>query len=154
MKLKCSKCSTLLTQDLYYQKVSFDKHGYLTKGSLSKIHTSDHGISYSQSDFRMKKGVFYIKKASPAYNRDFEVHGIEGYFQVVKSSEKRLVVGERSFLEGVIPLFKTGHGCCNYNMGEELFCGCGNLLGEMYLDCFEDGSVEMRGGGVRRCYVV
>ena len=152
MKLKCSKCNTLLTQDLYYQKVSFDKQGYLTRGSLSKIHTPDHGISYSQSDFRMKKGVFYIRKASPAYNRDFEVHGIEGYFQVVKASEGRLVMGERSFLEGVIPLFKRGHGCCNYNMGEELFCECGNLLGEMYLDCFEAGSVVLRDGGVRRCY--
>lgn len=78
MKLKCSKCSTPLTQDLYYQGVSFDKHGYLTKGSLSKIHTSDHGIPYSQQEKRMKKGLFYIKKASPAYNRDFDVHGIEG----------------------------------------------------------------------------
>ncbi len=152
MKLKCSKCSTLLTQDLYYQRVSFDKHGYLTKGSLSKIHTSDHGISYSQQEKRMKKGLFYIRKASPAYNRDFEVHGILNYFQVVKASEKRIVVGERSFLEGVIPPFKSGYGCCNYNMGEELFCECGNLLGEMYLDCFEDGGVGLRDSGVRRVY--
>ena len=29
MKLKCSKCNTLLTQDLYYQKVSFDKQPIL-----------------------------------------------------------------------------------------------------------------------------
>lgn len=152
MKLKCSKCNTLLTQDLYYQKVSFDKHDYLTKGGLSKIHTSDHGISYSQQDKRMKKGLFYIRKASSAYNRGFDVHGIEDYFQVVKASEKRIVVGERSFLGGVIPIFKSGHGCCNYNMGEDLFCKCGNLLGEMYLDCFEDGSVELREGAVRRCY--
>lgn len=70
----------------------------------------------------------------------------------MKASEKRIVVGERSFLEGVIPSFKSGRGCCNYNMGEELFCTCGNLLGEMYLDCFKDGSVELRDGGVRRFY--
>lgn len=152
MKLKCSKCNILLTQDLYCQKVSYDKHRRLTSKSLSKIHTSAHGISYSQQEKRMKKGLFYIKKASPAYNRDFKVHGIQDYFQVVKPSEKRLVVGERSFLEGVIPLFKSGYDCCNYNMGEELFCECGNLLGEMYLDCFEDGSVELRDGGVRRVY--
>lgn len=152
MKIKCSKCSALLTQDLYYAKVAYDKHHFLTQPSMKKVMTTDHGISYSQSDFRMKRGLFYIKKASPAYNRDFNVHGIPNYFQVVKASEGSIVVGEGSFLEGVIPPFKSGHGCCNYNMGEELFCECGNLLGEMYLDCFEDGRVELREGGVGRCY--
>lgn len=152
MKIKCNKCKTLLTEDLYYAKVSYDKYNYLTKNSMKKVMTTEHGVSYSQNEYRMKKGLFYIMKASPAYNRDFNVHGIPNYSQVVKASEKRIVVGERSFLEGVIPLFKSGHGCCNYNMGEELFCGCGNILGEMHLDCFEDGRVELREGGVMRVY--
>ena len=152
MKIKCSKCKTLLTEDLYYHKVTFDENNYLTKGSWKRIMTTEHGITYSQSKFRMKKGLFYIMKDRPSYNRTYDDHGIEGYYQVVKATGNRLVVGERSLLTGVVPLFKSGYGCCNYNMGSDLTCKCGNILGEMYLDCFEGGSVELFDGSVDRCY--
>lgn len=152
MKIKCSKCKTLLTEDLYYQNVTFDKNNFLTPSSMKKVMTTDHGISYSQSDYRMKRGLFYIRKAVPSFNRTYDYHGIEGYYKVVKATKDTLVVGERSLLEGVVPPFQSGHGCCNYNMGEDLLCKCGNVLGEMYLDCFEDGSVEFKDGSVDRCY--
>lgn len=152
MKIKCSKCKTLLTEDLYYAKVSYDKYNYLTKASMRRVMTTDHGVSYSQSEYRMKKGLFYISKAQPAYNRTYSDHGIEGYYKVIKATKNRLVVGERSLLAGVFPLFKSGYGCCNYNMGEELLCKCGNVVGEMHLDCFEDGRVELFEKSVDRCY--
>lgn len=37
-------------------------------------------------------------------------------------------------------------------MGEPLICDCGNELGEMNLDCYEDGSVYFYSNRVRRSY--
>jgi hypothetical protein len=152
MKIKCGKCKTLLTEDLYYAKVSYDKYHFLTPSSMKKVMTTDHGIPYDQNDYRMKKGLFYIRKGLPSFNRTYDYHGIEGYYKVVKATKDTLVVGERSLLEGVVPPFQSGYGCCNYNMGEELLCKCGNTLGEMYLDCFESGVVYLKEESVDRCY--
>ena len=36
----------------------------------------------------------------------------------------------------------SGYGCCNWSLGRILTCDCKQILGEMYLDCYEEGYVK------------
>lgn len=152
MKIHCNKCNKQLTQDLYYVPNKNGTDGYMSHKTFKRVYTSEHGVGYSQQKYRMKKGVFFIEKSKPAYNHNYDTSGIEGLHQVIKRSPDTFVVGERSFIDGIIPDFKSGWGCCNYNMGSKLSCDCGNGLGEMFLDCFEDGRVELHHNKIKRVY--
>lgn len=127
--------------------------------------TEDH--KSTQNTF--KKGMFILKPAIKKYNwtvRDMYGHASKleakkdvnvcktdlSYNKSCGGVGKRLIVGELSILENIIPPFKGGYGCCNWSMGRELLCSCRNVLGEMYLDCYEDGVVEFDIKSVDRAY--
>lgn len=122
MIFHCSKCSTPLTHPVIEIEVEYINNK-LTEDSVALMYTDEHNVSYSQQTHRVKKGIYV-------------------------SVGDMFLVSDSSVLEGIIPEFKSGHGCCNYNMGESLYCSCGSEIGEMYLDCFEDGIVEFIKGNV------
>tara|TARA_A100001391_G_scaffold141360_1_gene99221 strand:+ start:2400 stop:2918 length:519 start_codon:yes stop_codon:yes gene_type:complete len=172
MKLKCNCCNKQLTQDMY--PVSY-KH-YDTKKVWEKItytETVDFGDGvtedYIETNRTFKKGVFVLKPVTKKYN--WTVLDMYGYISKLEAkadhnvsktdlsynrtfggSGKRFIVGKASVLDNIIPPFKSGYGCCNWSMGRKLTCSCGNTLGEMYLDCYEDGVVEFYVNKVDRVY--
>ncbi|AUR92234.1 hypothetical protein NVP1170O_121 [Vibrio phage 1.170.O._10N.261.52.C3] len=170
MKIKCSKCKKVLTSDLYqvpykdrYSKKVMQKIEY-----EESIQTGTGEIeTYIETDYQFKKGVFYISPVQPKENWSAkDMYGLESkrqvekeygskslhYFSVIPKKQKKLIVGKASILEGVIPKFKTGYGCCNWFMGRELLCECGHRVGEMYLDCYESGVVQFLDKNVDRSY--
>lgn len=163
MKLQCSKCSKPLTTDMYQAKVHwfpgwFDNKRILNLGAIynkdQPIYDYDEeGYEKDQPD-RMefgsfRRGVFYMtqgrKKENNKYDEDRPA-------QIVRKRLPMIAVGVSSILDDVIPPFKHGHGCCNFSMGEVMNCTCGNPVGHMYLDCYEDGSVHFIEKGVTRVY--
>lgn len=164
MKINCGKCNKILTQDLYPISLKTDKHGRLTKETLDKVFevipeyvfdyenmVETNEVEYYKHD-HMRKGIFFVRKGTKHKNWTYEDSGIKGYYKVIKPEPKKIVVSGKSFLEGVIPVFKSGNECCDWSMGQELCCSCGNFLGEMYLDCYEDGCVDLINKNVRRNY--
>lgn len=172
MKLKCNKCNKQLTQDMYPVNYKY----YDTKKVWDKktiVETIDFGEGvtedYKSIQKTFKKGLFILKPATKKYNWTVtDMYGHDSKFEAKKDSSvckgdlsyhrsfggvgKRLIVGKDSILEDIIPPFKDGYGCCNWSMGRELLCSCGNTLGEMYLDCYEDGVVEFDIKSVDRVY--
>jgi hypothetical protein len=117
--------------------------------------------------YTFKKGVFYVIPRVRRYNwSSLQMHGCSSkkqikelygysnldYYRVLGGEPQMIVCSKLSVLDGVIPPFKRGHGCCNYSMGEELLCECGNNVGHMYLDCYEDNTVEFIEKKVTRNY--
>lgn len=157
MKLKCNKCKTLLTEDLRPVKVKFNKDGYIfNKWQVwTRIPDPYHnpeidGEIVSMEYGNMKSGVFYQTKKA-YYNHTPERSGIDGYYRVIKEYPQ-IVVSGNSIVDGVIPPFESGWGCCNWG-GAELKCpSCGTELGEMHLDCYQDYSVRFDVKKVERCY--
>lgn len=172
MKLKCNKCDKLLTQDMYpvnYKhydtKKVWDKKTIVETVYFGNGVTEDYKGTYST----FKKGLFLIKPATKKYNWTVrDIYGHHSKFEAKKDSSvgiadlsynrsfggvgKRFIVGKDSILEDIIPPFKDGYGCCNWSMGRGLLCSCGNTLGEMYLDCYEDGAVEFDIKSIDRVY--
>ena len=136
MKLLCGKCSQPLTIDLYKKKVHWVKYFYRFLVKNHKDIFDNHG--------RIKKGLFFYSKSSPSMMNYVESYDNPDKYEkyIIKKEPSLIVIGMPSLLDGIIPEFKTGYGCCHYSMGENLYCECGQHLGHMYLDCYEDGSVE------------
>lgn len=160
MKLHC-RCGKCLTEDLYPVNPKYDKQGRTTNNKMfeksieEECYTTNENGDPVQEIYthhgRFKKGIF-VKLRSHKYNWHAGMSGIEGYFVVVKKPA-RIAVPENSILQGIIPPFKSGYGCCNWGMGQELFCHeCSALLGELHLDCYEDGVVEFLEKAVVRNY--
>ena len=123
MKLKC-KCGKFLTHEMAHSK-------YIIK-----------------SDSKMTTGYFKLLKGKPSYNNKWSDNEPA---QVIKALPKRIMVPEGSIMDGVVPHFREGHGCCNYH-GGDLKCSCGNVLGWMDLDCWQLGSVDFYEKAVVRVY--
>lgn len=142
MHLNCSKCKKRLTiESLRPVK---EKNSYIKEYACEEDKKDDF------YNITMKKGVFYITE----YNKQgwsSKDSGIKGLYQVIKE-KGGIFVSQFSINKNIIPEFKTGYGCCNWNMGQILKCSCGNLLGEMYLDCFEDKSIKFYKKSVDRVY--
>lgn len=164
MKIQCKKCNKTLTKDLYLVKVKRDG---ITGGitNLKDIWLKDdpewdyldwdddseevqEPSSYNYGS--MKAGIFYKLVGIRSYNNKY---CDERPAQIIKSQKDKLVVGRTSIVEGVVPKFKSGYGCCDYSMGEPLICTCGNEVGEMYLDCYEDSSINFHVNKIRRVYI-
>jgi hypothetical protein len=130
--------------------------------SDGNIQTSD------EKDYIFKKGVFYIKPAERKYSwiykdvngvdskkeyiEDYGDDGQQHYHRILGGEPQMIVCSQMSVLDGVIPPFKSGYGCCNYSMGRNLVCECGNHVGHMYLDCYEDNTVHFIENKVTRTY--
>lgn len=159
MKLKCKHCEKLLTTDLYPVKVIENNSGYYT--NLKDIYDKDEPVyEYDFEDEEkeelvgytygnMKKGIFYLIKAERSWNNKWDE---DRPAQIIKKTPTQIVVGQGSILNDIIPTFKSGHGCCNYSMGEVLYCECGNKLGGMYLDCYESKHINFIENNVVRFY--
>ncbi|CAL9964994.1 hypothetical protein VPHD479_0093 [Vibrio phage D479] len=161
MKLQCSKCSKPLTSDMYQAKVHWFPGWFsdriLNPGAIynkdQPIYDDQDGVSegilerYEWGSF--KRGVFYMSQGQKKENNKY---CDDRPAQIVRKRASEIVVGQSSIFDGIIPPFKRGHGCCNYSMGEKLKCECGNHIGHMYLDCYEDGSVHFVEKNVTRVY--
>ncbi len=159
MKLQCNKCNKVLTTEMYPVKVKYlSMLPYRNKIlNLSDIFAKEKevvedydGEEYTEYNFTyMKKGLFYMSKPTPKWNNKYCE---ERPARIIKGTKPRIIVGELSILSDIIPPYYTGCGCCNHSMGEELTCSCGNPLGKMYLDCYEDKTVNFNTERVRRVY--
>ena len=124
MKLKC-KCNKPLTTE-----VSFSKHLLITAN-------------------KMKTGFFRLLKRTPSYNNKWsEDHPA----QIMKALPKRIMIPEGNILDGVIPEYYTGCGCCHHDGGELKCTECGRVIGWMSLDCWQLGSVDFYEKNVVRYY--
>ena len=163
MKLKCNKCKTILTKDLRPVKVKFDKGGDIfNKWQVwtqipDKYHDPEiDGEIIPMVYGNMKSGIFYQTKKE-VWNNKIEPWGGEddtqvgNYLRVIKESPE-IVVSGYSLLDGIIPPFQEGYGCCNWSSGR-LHCPTCNIeIGTMHLDCYEDYSVRFDVDNVERCY--
>lgn len=171
MKLHCHKCNKQLTQDMYM--VPYKDHlskRVWNKETYTESWEDTDGILHEDKEveYTFKRGVCYFKPCERKYSwtykdanqidskkeyvKSYGDNGGQHYHNVLGGQPAKIVCSEESILEGVIPKFKTGHGCCNYSMGEYLVCGCGNRVGHMYLDCYEDKTVEFIEKNVVRTY--
>lgn len=160
MKLLC-KCGKCLTEDLYQINPKYNKDGRTTNNRMFNKGTKEiieytnlkgekcEDVWYERGKF--KKGIFVNFRAfKENWNRS--EHDISGYMIVLKKP-KRIGVSPKSIIKGIIPTFKSGYGCCNWSGGQELYCpDCNNLLGYMFLDCYEDQVVEFLDKSVIRYY--
>lgn len=144
MKLHCAKCNKQLTHDLY--KVSVSRLNGVVL-NINDIWHKDTECDYPRSD--IKSGLFYETRNRPKENNKWHY---DKPAQIIRKIKSEFVVSEASMCDGVIPPFKSGYGCCNYSMGEPLMCECGNHVGSMYLDCYEDKSVHLIKENVVRVY--
>lgn len=103
---------------------------------------------YGYEEYNMKSGLFYETKCNLKFNNKYSD---ELPAQIVRKEKSQFVVAQGSILDDIIPPFKSGGGCCNWG-GTLLKCSCGNTLGEMNLDCWQDGSVWFIKENVRRSY--
>lgn len=170
MKLHCAKCNKQLTHDLYKVSVSRlkgvilnvsaiwnkDKPVYETTDveedlgdgrTVTILDETDNIVGWEYSN--MKSGLFYETRNRPKENNKWHD---DKPAQIICKIKSEFVVAEDSMCDGVIPPFKSGYGCCNYSMGEPLMCECGNHVGSMYLDCYEDKSVSLIKDKVVRVY--
>lgn len=136
MKLNCSKCNYPLTTDLRPSK-------------KDKAYDSVSAPSFSHSQWWLKKGVFYVKKACK-YNWGYEESGIEGYFAVIHEPEAIVVAPE-----SVLPDLLSGErkGCCSFPIGKKIGCPqCSQELASLHIDCICTGEVMFHSKAVNRVY--
>ena len=155
MKLSCSKCKKILTTDLRPVKVHYKPNGYIMNiGTIFNSTTKEYGLDpediiYDKDFSDMKSGIFFLSRGEAAWNNKYCE---DSPAQIIPRKLPEIVVGGSSIVEGVIPPYYTGCGCCNHGFGSPLRCSCGNLLGGMSLDCFELDTVEFIMKNVDRVY--
>lgn len=138
MKIACNKCKKILTEDLYKVSVKWGAGLFGGKVILNEKQVYDIYNYDGFTEGKVKKGLFY---EIPAYQAVNNKYAEDCPAQILRATPKILSVGENSILDGVIPEFISGYGCCNYSMGEPLNCSCGHTVGNMFLDCYETGRV-------------
>lgn len=148
MKLHCHKCKKQLTESLVYIPLKVaNLDGDAVWLNEKKIFNYEDLGDYTER--KMKQGIFYISKKEPAF---INKYADDEPAQLLPKIDPMLVVGKKSILSGVIPEFERGYGCCDYSLGEPLFCACGVHLGKMFLDCYEDEYIEFYPNKVDRNY--
>jgi len=148
MKLHCHKCKKQLTESLVYIPLKVaDFGGDVVWLNEKKLFNYEDLGDYHER--KMKQGVFYISKKEPAF---INKYADDEPAQLLPKIDPMIVVGKKSVLQGVVPEFKHGYGCCNYSLGEPLLCTCGVCLGKMFLDCYEDEYIEFYPNKVDRNY--
>lgn len=132
MRLNCNSCGKTLTNDLRPVR------------GLECVSVEGE-FEYNQ----IPVGGFIRGREVPAWNHSWCK---EVPTKLIPKSQAHLSVGVLDILDGIIPPFKSGYGCCNWS-GVGLQCSCGSKLGEMYLDCHESKYVDFYEKNVRRVYV-
>lgn len=167
VKIHCNKCNKTLTQDLYPINHKYYDTRKVWDTIVVKEIIGGEMSTYSTKTF--KRGIFIQQPATKRYNWTVvDMYGCDSkmqvkreeyycekdlsYHRVLGGETKKLVVGRLSLLRDIIPPFKSGFGCCDWSNGQELICSCGSNLGEMYLDCYEEGVVKFHESSVRRVY--
>ncbi len=133
----CSTCKKQLTNtNLRPYKKKYKRFSYSSKNK-DKYNSSSKIV-------KKKKIIFPICKISydDYYNQSFFYKNI---FLKHKNYYKEMVysVSVKNILPDIIPPFVSGYGCCNWSFGEHFKCSCGNVLGKLYLDCYEDKIVDL-----------
>ena len=176
MKINCNKCNKQLTKDLYQVPYKYfnseygmsrrvwDKETYVEKweDADGELHENE------ETNYSFKRGIFIIKPkvrryswtykdtsgvdSKQEYIKEYGDDGGQHYHRVIGGDPQVIICSGDSVLEGVIPKFKRGYGCCNYSMGHYLKCECGNTVGHMYLDCYEDNTVSFIEKKIMRTY--
>lgn len=124
MIIKCNKCLTPLTTDLYPTK---------------------HWITVFDID---TGGYCYIQEGTFVNGDLSKGHWGHRYTKSIKSRE--IYINPKNYLLP-IPEFKEGLGCCNIS-GLRAVCSCGNELGYLNLDCWQDKHVGFYETSVTRSY--
>lgn len=167
MKLQCHKCQKNLTVDLLPVK-SYRK---MFEYEWGVDHIDMEGdVYYDWIKSPNPRRVVFVNKTKPYawtwkdyLGVDTKQEAIDFYgekeanlafsmYNMIKSNPAHFIVHEDDMVEGVIPPFEEGGGCCNWSLGELLECECGTVLGEMNLDCYEDQTVHLYENSVRRVY--
>ena len=146
MKLKCN-CGNVFTNDLRPVKK------YICETVFETF--QDQGEDGSDLVEKRKKYTFpsggFMLQKKKKYAWTEEDSGIEGYYAIIHVPE-RIIVHKNDILDGVIPKFISGYGCCNWSFGYELKCKCGKVVANMYLDCYESGVIKFDPKKVVRSY--
>lgn len=158
MQVCCSKCKKMLTKDLYFVKLKYQKQSDYFSITNDLFVEEMEERKYAQN-VSLKKGVFTLTKEKPAYNwKALDVWGdydeipdtSKSYLRVIKKEKSVMLISHVSFLDGIIPKNPTGC-CCNWSY-KPLICECGNKLGIMHLDCNEFGAVHLDLNKIDRVY--
>ncbi len=133
----CNRCKKPLTNtNLRPSKIKYKRFSYSQKNK-DKYNSNKKII-------KKKKIIFpvYTISYDDYYNQSFFYQNI---FLKHKNYYKELVysVSVENILPNVIPPFISGYGCCNWSFGEHFKCSCGNVLGKLYLDCYEEKVVDL-----------
>lgn len=136
----CSKCKKELTSDLYQLRKKEEPidHVYAFDSSTNR---------YELESVSFKENVFRYSPKSKQIFTDPD----DGYYKVFHEPAT-YSVSRYSVLSGIIPPFTEGSGCCNFSSGHELKCSCSNVIGKMFLDCYEDSRVDFIAKNVDRKY--
>ncbi len=133
----CSKCKKPLTDsNLRPYKKKYKRFSRKIKNK-DKYNNTQKTIKYKKI---ISPVVFF--PFSEYYNDVFFYHNI---FLKNKNHDKKTVysLSVKNILPDIIPPFISGYGCCNWSFGEIFKCSCGNALGKLYLDCYEDKSIDL-----------
>lgn len=138
MKLKC-KCGKILTKDLRMKKkLSFEKGNIYPKGYF---------LEYG-SFISLKKEKIYHNLKKTGY---YDFYTFNGNETKTFHHYEKILVNKNDLIEDIIPEFKEGFGCCDWSM-EDLYCSCGNFLGEMNFDCYLLGTMDFKQKNIIRLY--
>lgn len=132
----CSQCKKPITNsNLRPYKKRYKRISYTQKNK----------DKYDTRKIVIKKKKNIIPTFSVPFDENFNtVFMYNNIFMVTKNKNiKFYCLSSSNILPNIIPPLESGHGCCNWSFGELLSCSCGNVIGKMYLDCYEDSSVEL-----------
>lgn len=156
MKLHCSKCAKQLTTDLYKVKVSWQDNDIFNWWKVFEREPAydideEGNETYKVLGYTcggMKSGLFVMSLPVKKYNNKWDD---KRPAQILRKVPSKIVVGKGSVFSELIPPYYEGCGCCDHS-GTEWVCECGNELGHLYLDCYQDNSVHFHQKAVRRSY--
>lgn len=156
MKFACNKCKTIFTNDIRPVKVKRDQQGYIT--NLYDVYYKVVNKYYdSEEDEKVygnfRKGIFYLSKGYTCNNdisADECPSQIGKYFRVIKKPSEYIMSAE-DLVEGTIPP-NPKNCCCNWSSHLFECKSCGEYLGLLHLDCYEDYSVSLNVKKVERVY--
>ena len=131
MKLFC-KCGKQLTKDICKT----------TRSNSIEVNDEDYPGA------KWRPGFFKEYKKVPYENNKWS---LTKPAQIVRGQPAVISVAEEDVVLEIPPMIK-GYGCCNWSFGSKLKCSCGNTVAMMYLDCYEDKSVDFIEDNVVRSY--
>lgn len=149
MKLLCRGCEKPLTENLYYASTAWRMDSFMDMSLVKPTKVYAYSNDGLPNDREVKRGLFFVTPTTPKQNHIFSD---DEPTIIIPKKHPRIVVSRHSILDGIIPKFIDGGGCCDWSMGHPLKCSCGIMLGGMRLDCYESNSVHFNPRNVTRSY--